>query len=805
MSNLTHQVLSPRISLSFLIVCILTLSPTSQIIIDTGTLPDEKLAKEFVRKRISKDIPFYEEEWEAYLKDSMNDFTVDEKRCMILRRYMSTLPSTETNSYVINFFSNLFKNQSIPNYRKAAYEVIMNMNNYEDLKEIQVVKGLIPQLYRLKRNYYIQFKNSKFLKQDDIELTGMSDRLKAAQEGLKKTIRRIERKNEKKENCTEEIKAIVNTLDDPNSEVYKKMQELKHMDNMVSSVGDVNTINDINESITLEKLKEMIPDSESSLNRFFEILESKERIEKIYFQLKQFTNTYQDSKLKPIQKAVTRFYPLYEKYDYMIEELNEELEDLREDIEYELKGKLNEVFYTIRDNEYLLKYQELLGLRQEYEDDLKHLVSNMLVYQQDISELELKLGTLSESIVQTFVVSQKDISDMKLEILKMEENNDWMNDLKEETCDANAEEDEEYITRGNNLLFEFRGVISGVLRKKKVEMKKLQVIFDLETQVDETLGKLFGKVYWLKNGLKCFTSSGLSYYFFNMFKTNFIINDSAFYKSFLKTIQPNEARSFMLLNYSIFTNASFVDQIIRKNKIKAVDGLNRTKLEIMIDRFCVKNTLMVNLYKNHINRQIQSHKNNVENGSITSIIFHILTYIHQMYTETMGGNSTSVSMIINVVTNIIWGMVPFINQINFLQVLVNKFLFLFFTVIRTFMGKIFKLGKDKMNTVMNKLGSNMFSGDYSSYTFNLNYEEVFQEQNAQDDEEEVQMQIPVQKIEDLYFDHFNDNSSLVKAEQINLFEPKEFLPKEDEVVVLEPALYDFERDPSDVAEIDILE
>lgn len=786
----------------FLLLVLLTIfSGSHQVKIEKQDNPDIDTVETFLNTRRTNPVSNIEEQWESYLHSSMNNFTPQEKRCMTLRRHLSTLPSTETSSGVISFFQNLFKKRRIMNYRKASYDIIMGAEDYDDMPEIKYMKGIIPQLYRLKMEYYSKYPRSSLLRGDGVELEDLEKDLEMTKEMAATAESRINEINGKKTECNKELEEVVKALKDPGSEVTQKMKTVVWWEKLQTHIYNASSISDLSDSITLQMYKEIIPDYEETLDKFYGLLEKFDFLDKMKLHLRHVSMALKDFTSPSIKNAYERINPLILGLADIEEEMDDELEDEREILFSAMQAKITEVFFQIRGDATLIRYQELLGERVEYEDELTPLISEVLNFQNKIMELQLKLGTLSEEIRKTFVVSKKDISDMEITLMHLDENTEWAKELKKEECPPDADEEQQVVIQSKNFIAQFRGYITSHAKRQKREMAFLKQIYELEKKVDSTMGLLFASVFVLKSDLRCFTASELSYFFFNMFKTNFIIDETQFMKSFLTALPQPRARSFIILNYTIFTNEGYVNKIIKQNRPSVTANLIYKDMSKMIDEFAINNSIMVNLYKNYIKSEYQNHQENVENGSIGSIIFHVLYFMKDTYNQEM--NNTSIAMMVNVLTGIIWGMVPFINHIMFLQTLVNKFLFLFFSFIRTMISKFMKIGKDKMNMVMKKLGQNIMSSDFTTYTYDLDFEKVIEDQKAKDPEPE--MTISFRQVEDLYFKYFNDNSVLVKAEKINLFSPDEFLPKEDEVIELDQKIVADDGDPSDVQDEDIIE
>lgn len=802
MQTIYKTMASPKVFVCLLSVSLLLINLTLQVKIEASSNPDIEKIKFFIDRRSTKPPPDIEGQWEAYLQNRLHNFTATEKRCLILRRHLSTLPATETNKAMVSFFQNLFKKRENTNYRKAAYEMIMRTKDHDDIPEIRYMKGIVPQLYRLKLNYHRNYPQSNLLKTDDVDKQNLRNDLENIKEMMAEAQEKMSEINMKKSTCMNELEKITKALKDPSSEIFQNMRTVQYWEKLQTHIYNVSYIADITETTTFEVYKEIIPENEASLKNFYDLLKRFDQFDKIELFLnytKNRINQVPGSKIKIIANKIDNFIA---GLDSIQVDMEEDLENLRDVIFKAMQKKITNVFFKIRADPKLIRYQELLSERVDYEDELTSLASDLISYEETIMQIDLKLGTLDAEIYKTFIVSKKDISDMEMKIIEQEETEAWLNNLENEKCSIDFPGEKEMVEKGRSILYKFRN-FSKILRNvQKKEMRFLKQIYELEIEIDKTIGLMFASVYVLKNGLRCFTNSELSYYFFNMFKVNMLVHEIIFIKSFLSAIKPSHARKFMVLNYAIFTNEAYVDKIIRSNRPHLVSGLSRKGISLMIDQFAINNSLMVNLYKNYINAENQNHQENVIDGSIGSIVYYILYFLHQSYKEEMG-DGVSVSMILNILTATIWGMVPFIDHMMFLQTMVNKFLVLLFGFIRMLISKFLKIGKEKMNMVMKKLGKNIMTSDYSAYTYDLDFEKVIEEQKQKIPE--PTMTISFRQIEDLYLEYFEDNSVLIKAEKINVFNPQEFLLNENDVIELEQVETNEEMDPSDVQEDDIFD
>ena len=95
----------------------------------------------------------------------------------------------------------------------------------------------------------------------------------------------------------------------------------------------------------------------------------------------------------------------------------------------------------------------------------------------------------------------------------------------------------------------YNDLISMTEAKEALMAEKLLLsneINDLESYFDKQLGQIFATIQFTGEGFKCFSKSQLSYIFFNMVKTNVIINEEDFLLMYLKNIAYINAKDLML-------------------------------------------------------------------------------------------------------------------------------------------------------------------------------------------------------------------------------------------------------------------
>ena len=757
--------------------------------------------RRFISQRSAITGPGPDHTLEEKLADRLGHFTADEQRCMYLRSVVSALPSTKTNESIVGFFKNMFKTRQVSNYRKAAYDIIMDSGGSTSIPGLKYMKGIVPQLYRLKKDFAQKYPASSVLVVRNLDHQEALDTLHDTQGLLAQAQASVKELTQSKKGHTKEVRRIVDTFKDPEGALSTKMKQVVWYEKIQTNVMNINSSEDVTPNSTFQSLVTIIPEAESSLKSFYRSLYKLDELVKMSNLIKNILDT-ENTWFSKVKVAFVRYLPLIEKFDRIQDKIKESLLKEKDIIYTAMQAKITQLLHDIQANSDLARYQELLDTLQDEEEELAQLLVNVLSYQNVISQLQLKLGLLSGDAMKTFIVSKQEIYEMELDMIQSKQNEQWAESLQKEECPSTATAEQKLLIKSKNSILFFHRFFKVELARKEEQISHLKKIYQLEKQVDDVIGKLFASVFVLKNGLSCFASSALSYYFFTMFKTNFVIDETQFMKAFLTGLPQAQARSFMILNYAIFTSEDYVDKVLREHKPRLAEGLSKSSHVDMVTQFSVKNSFVVTLYKNYVSAANREYSDNVVNGSIGSMVFHVLFYLRERYKEEIE-EGLSVSMLVNTLTTLILEMIPFIDEIIYFQLAVETILGCVFKKLEVLIARFFKFGKSKMKMVIQKVGRRIMSSDFRDYVFDLDFEQVVREQRLR--QPQPGMEVRFRKIEDLYSKYFEENSVLVQAERINLFDPDKFLAEDSSSLLLDQFEEVDRFDPSDVQEDDIFD
>jgi hypothetical protein len=221
-----------------------------------------------------------------------------------------------------------------------------------------------------------------------------------------------------------------------------------------------------------------------------------------------------------------------------------------------IKNKLN------KEKKYI-EYKELVKNLRENETDRKTVRFELEELKESQTELQSKLGLLNDESQLNFVISDKMIKNAKEKLDILDTVNEKIKlQMIDKIMDENKVEMEDII-RITRIAYGERA------REMRAFRNQLQEKYDLMTQIshletffDENFGSIVASVQNLRNGRKCFSTSQISYIIYSLVKMNAIIHEHNFLKFFLSNMEYQQSKEFMVFNYSIFTEETYVEGLL---------------------------------------------------------------------------------------------------------------------------------------------------------------------------------------------------------------------------------------------------
>lgn len=405
----------------------------------------------------------------------------------------------------------------------------------------------------------------------------------------------------------------------------------------------------------------------------------------------------------------------------------------------------------------------------------------------EVESLNFKLGEFNIASSVDFVVPRATIPRTKIKIANLENILEKMQQNKQ-FSDLISEQSKKTLEIKNTKIFTFlldkQEHIKQRLLYHKQKVALEEKIATLETIIDKGLAMLFASVYSLSNSMTCFTDSQLSYHFFNMIKTNIVINEIEFLLVFFNSIEPRYAKALIIFNYSIFNTNDFVDKVVTKNAQTVKESIQGVVNESLILKFVMNFSSLVNLYKDQTEFSTTQNQNLKIGGCFLANFYFLIKR-----TVGIAGTLTKeavISYTLGLVADILISMVPFLGSLPLIRSFFVKIFTRIFNFILTIMIKTFSFTIEQLAPLVAAIGKTFSTFVNKKYFLDLNFKKIIKyeidAEANQADEQKQEMLIKVDDLEKVYFNVFQDGKSIVSLTQkINLFNPHHYLISEEEL------------------------
>lgn len=314
--------------------------------------------------------------------------------------------------------------------------------------------------------------------------------------------------------------------------------------------------------------------------------------------------------------------------------------------------------------------------------------------------------------------------------------------------------------------------------KSKLELSRK--IKKKEEEVDTKLAKIFVSIYRVEPMRKCFADTTLSYHMFNMVKTNVIDSDQIFFSVFIKElakIQLSDAKKFMIVNYSLFSERDFILSIL--DKLKVIQNPESKEFEKIAEDFSANMVFTITAYKNQTNysRDLRFQSTNfmdrLVNCFFVSIKFRTMRFAKLMVNI---GRTEMIRQIVAVIVNFLLGMIGFtgaspllkIFLVNVFTVLINKILI--------FLTDLLKIGLSELRDFYTLEIADSVNLE-TTFLSSTDYEKLLI-QKENDEQTTVDFSSSNSELlEQIYFDAANDQKSIYN--QIEIFEIYKFTEEQE--------------------------
>jgi hypothetical protein len=313
----------------------------------------------------------------------------------------------------------------------------------------------------------------------------------------------------------------------------------------------------------------------------------------------------------------------------------------------------------------------------------------------------------------------------------------------------------------------FDGVIRGTIEDISEQLFLIAKIEDHEKYLDEILGAIFAEIFEMENKMKCFTISQMSYFFFNMFKTNIISNQHRFLILFLSKLRYSQAKEFILYNYSLFSTKEFIE-----NFEKTYSSLNAKPQKVFelekdyINQFVVNYLSLIDFYKNLT--EFKDPSLALKNENIFMKVWRSVGVdLGQMLVAEIA--EYSIETFVSEVVERIIKMIPFIGSIPFLDTVADYLVWRIAKFVTEIFMKLFseyiKIIYKKMTSVIDSLQKKNYSFDFAKI--------IDEELNPEPPS--TKMEISYKNLDSIYYNAYNEKANLfqISMENSRFFKPND--------------------------------
>ena len=312
-----------------------------------------------------------------------------------------------------------------------------------------------------------------------------------------------------------------------------------------------------------------------------------------------------------------------------------------------------------------------------------------------------------------------------------------------------------------------------------VQLKMALEIDEIEGEMDVLLGELIATAHTVEPEKNCFSLPQISYFLFTMFKTNVIIKESKFYEGFFSQLPANMVKEYIVFNYMLFTNESYVDDLLERyhSNYESSEPISKDTVlqEVFIKDYVTNYSLMIAFYRD-MTEFGRAESGVVEKSGMFSKNFlgMILTMMQGKLGELM---EEHIEEIINVVILAIIIAVPFIALIPFgtkiLSAVLTFVLSNLIKMLTVFMkgvaGYFNRIHSQNLNKKLKEQLKTDFLFDYDKEIEKVRQIGVKKEQASFDSRADIKV------IEGKYLEILNDDSNVFnKLENLHIFRDKDY-------------------------------
>ena len=317
-----------------------------------------KLFKKGAVKVVINNLEKKEVQWKKEIIRDVSKFSRDELRCIRLRKYLNILPSYDP---VKTSFFDMFKTKKLErlkSYRSIAYELIEEINDYENTKEITKAKDVLAELREAKKEYFERFMI------DWLDNSGMDREYKVKmikekwkiEDHLYKIANKINNLTRIKRSNFAKLEQIVVQILNNEDNINSLLVEIKEFKATRASVKYLQTLEDYNNTVNesdLIRISDQMPGLLEELKDALEKLDNTVAMKSSFKSLSSYyaTDNMDNKRFENILTNSTSF----------VESLEKKRDDTIDKIISIIEEKKEEDITNLKNKQLFMEYQKILN------------------------------------------------------------------------------------------------------------------------------------------------------------------------------------------------------------------------------------------------------------------------------------------------------------------------------------------------------------------------------------------------------------------------------------------------------------
>ena len=691
----------------------------------------------------------------------INKLSYQQKNCLMIRNIFAGLPTYAPVDS--GFFSSFKKPVSGQNksFREIALRIIEQYDfDPADEDDRAGIQSHIQELRATKKEYFDRFQNGTALNlEKEIYET---EKYSAKLSNLTAYLKELNTKNEQLISQFEmklgELKSLVSQEDGEMGQIkscFKEIQFLNGVSSNLSMVAfDVTILNQVKDQLQTSEFIDSI-DSKflQKLDQNFKRGQEQMALKDLKQAVKMVAEMKKHESANSNVKQETKHF---EKIEKKLGKLEKQIEKDNKDISNFLNKKVQQATQKIKKNSVYKKYATMVGETLKLNQILTKSKQQYRVVKQEFKEYSSKKQQVEIKVEGSFTISKSTKEALKTNIDFLENKSQiyFEEDLESKNLFS---DDKEFLKLFNMYKQTYQNQQEKVqeqLEMMKEKQRLILIINEKEQIVDQVLGKMFGRTQIFGDSVKCFTRARLSYIFFSLVKINVIIKEKHFLRSYLQELDYLIAKDFIVYNYQIFSQNSFIET---QNKMDDFNYGLAQKMEKdrenLFENYIKNWAFFMMAYKeftifgtgdqNHDARQMRLGRRFM---TVVGLSFKKIVLILK---------KTSVSLLMVEIWGEIIGMIPFIGSIPFLKDVLKTILAYMITLV---IGIVMEQFKDKSFEQLPKVSQGfqkIFAALKKKPLYQLNYREYINEDQdlPEDAPTKATIDEDIRKLDHLYFDN----------------------------------------------------